>query len=348
MIKSLVIPHRRNNYRPHAIRWYGIVTMCILLLILQVVRNYQITGQAQVLAFATNTTVSGLLAETNANRVASGLAPLSLSGSLNSAAQSKAQHMIDNNYWAHVAPDGTTPWDFINGVGYQYLKAGENLAFGFATSSSTVVGWMGSPTHRANILDPAYETVGFGIVNGPNFQGGENTVVVALYADPVQSQSSGGGSGSSNPTPPATPPPSTPAPSPTEPSTPAPSTPTQATPAPTQNPTEPTTAEVEEPEEEVEQVEDLALTPATINYQVSSTTVTNFEALFNGQAHWTLYAMTSILGVMALIYSYRHVLFVRNIVIKGEHLMHDHPLLEASIIYAVLWFTLSASFGVTL
>ena len=67
------------------------------------------------------------------------------------------------------------------------MIAGENLAYGFDTSLGVVNGWMASPTHRDNVLLPDYEEVGFGIANGEDYQGTENTVVVAMYGDPVVS-----------------------------------------------------------------------------------------------------------------------------------------------------------------
>src|SRR5690606_1752560 len=77
------------------------------------------------------------------------------------------------------------PWVFINNAGYNYLRAGENLAYGFATSGDTISGWMNSPTHRNNMLDTAFVEVGFGFANSENFNdSGPETVVVAMYAKP--------------------------------------------------------------------------------------------------------------------------------------------------------------------
>jgi len=101
------------------------------------------------------------------------------------AAQAKANDMVKQNYWSHDAPDGQTPWSFITASGYAYSVAGENLAYGFASAGDTVAGWMNSTDHRANILDSAYQNVGFGVASSPNYQGkGPETVVVAEYAAP--------------------------------------------------------------------------------------------------------------------------------------------------------------------
>lgn len=138
-----------------------------------------------VLSYATEISTSGLLVATNAQRSANGVRLLTNNSQLNAAAQAKAQHMMSNNYWAHVSPDGTQPWWFITNAGYQYLSAGENLAYGFDTSASTVTGWMNSPSHKANLLNSKYTEVGFGFVNSPNFtEHGPQTIVVAMYGQP--------------------------------------------------------------------------------------------------------------------------------------------------------------------
>jgi hypothetical protein len=94
--------------------------------------------------------------------------------------------MIKRDYWAHIAPDGKTPWAFINESGYKYRSAGENLAYGFDSSEQTVAGWMNSPSHRENMLKLDYKEVGFGIAYSNNYQGkGPETVVVAEYGDPL-------------------------------------------------------------------------------------------------------------------------------------------------------------------
>lgn len=141
--------------------------------------------QKNVLHYAINTTPSGLLASTNAEREQNALSDLALNPTLSQAAQAKANDMITRNYWSHTTPDGQEPWVFINQVGYKYQAAGENLAYGFSDNASTVTGWMNSPGHRANILNGTYSEVGFGIAHGPNYQNeGEQTVVVAMYAKP--------------------------------------------------------------------------------------------------------------------------------------------------------------------
>jgi len=131
-------------------------------------------------SYATNINVNDLHSLANQQRASVGLAGLSYNSQLSNAAYGKANHMIANNYWAHIAPDGTAPWYFIQASGYSYTTAGENLAKDFSTSSGVVAGWMASPTHRANVVNTAYTDVGYAVVNGV-LSGSETTLVVAMY-----------------------------------------------------------------------------------------------------------------------------------------------------------------------
>jgi hypothetical protein len=127
-----------------------------------------------------------LLSDTNQDRTSDHESNLLLSSQLDQAAQAKANDMVNNNYWAHVSPSGKTPWTFIIGSGYKYSEAGENLAYGFNSSSQVISAWMASPEHRANMLKSSYSDVGFGIAESPNFQGqGPKVIVVAEYAKPL-------------------------------------------------------------------------------------------------------------------------------------------------------------------
>lgn len=139
-----------------------------------------------VLAVATKVSNAGLLQETNEQRLANNTSALTLNYQLSAAAQAKAQDMVNRNYWSHDTPDGSAPWAFIINHGYQYQKAGENLAHGFDNDSETVLGWMNSPSHRNNLLDESYTEVGFGIANSNNFtKTGPTTVIVAMYGRPI-------------------------------------------------------------------------------------------------------------------------------------------------------------------
>ncbi|MCA9345210.1 hypothetical protein KC871_01140 [Candidatus Saccharibacteria bacterium] len=118
----------------------------------------------------------------NQARQQNGVRELSTNSQLMSAAQAKAEHMVQNQYFAHFAPDGKTPWDFFKEAGYSYKVAGENLAITNEDDAAVVKGWLNSPTHRENLLSTQYNELGIGIARYGDYQGSKNTtVVVALY-----------------------------------------------------------------------------------------------------------------------------------------------------------------------
>lgn len=161
--------------------WFAVLAAGLLLI--QFAYNLHSNGQPQVLGYATSMSSGILLRDTNDYRDRSDLPELKLNQDLSRAAQAKAESMVAQNYWSHVAPDGTTPWYYFQKVNYSYSVAGENLAYGFSTSDQVVTAWMNSVEHRHNILGN-YQDMGFGIANSENYQGGKNTVIVAFYGLP--------------------------------------------------------------------------------------------------------------------------------------------------------------------
>lgn len=159
----------------------------VTLMILSILQPWQrlIAGGQDVLPYATQMSIDGLVQETNERRSAQAQPPLELNAQLTKAAQIKAQDMVERDYWSHNTPDGNAPWEFVNNAGYSYSKAGENLAYGFTDEDDVVGGWMNSPTHRANMLDANYSEVGFGFAESPDYvDSGPSTIVVAMYGQP--------------------------------------------------------------------------------------------------------------------------------------------------------------------
>lgn len=183
-IQKWLVPGRHNNYHPHALRPIGLSILVLLLIFINGSYNFTVARKLQVLGYATSISPYEIVALTNQERANRGLGALSNNAQLTQAAQSKAQHMFANNYWAHNAPDGTTPWYFISASGYSYTTAGENLAKDFNTSAGVMNGWMNSPGHQANVLGASFKDMGVAVVDG-TLQGSQTTLVVALYAAPT-------------------------------------------------------------------------------------------------------------------------------------------------------------------
>jgi uncharacterized protein YkwD len=108
---------------------------------------------------------STLLTAINAARAESGVAPLRMSVSLTNAATWQSQVLAQAGYIDHTSPDGSTLVDRLTRVRWRGTAAGEDLA---VTSSpgDAVSLWLASPGHRANLLSPAFRSVGLGLVRG--------------------------------------------------------------------------------------------------------------------------------------------------------------------------------------
>ncbi len=112
-------------------------------------------------------TISGVIAETNKQRVAHGLPALLENARLGNAAELKVDDMFQLQYFEHESPTGANVETLAARVGYAYVNIGENLAMGtFDGDADLVDAWMNSPGHRANILNPLYQEIGVSVKKG--------------------------------------------------------------------------------------------------------------------------------------------------------------------------------------
>lgn len=112
---------------------------------------------------------AAILCLINSARMQAGVAPLRANAHLASAASRHSADMASSGYFDHTSPGGNTVGARIAASGY--LKPGraatlaENIAW-IATAASTpaamVSEWLGSPDHRANMLDPSFRDTGIG------------------------------------------------------------------------------------------------------------------------------------------------------------------------------------------
>ena len=117
---------------------------------------------------------------TNESRLEIGVEPLSINKKLTEAAEKKAKHMFEFQYFDHNGPDGSTPWDFIKAEKYKYRYAGENLAIQFKDVESAHKALMKSPSHKDNILNENYKDIGVAIKKG-NMNGKEVILIVYIF-----------------------------------------------------------------------------------------------------------------------------------------------------------------------
>lgn len=92
--------------------------------------------------------------------------PLAVSRKLAAAAGEHARDMARKAYFDHRGSDGSQPRDRVRRAGYQWRLTGENIAFGPESAEEVVAGWLGSPGHCANIMEPKFREIGVGFAVG--------------------------------------------------------------------------------------------------------------------------------------------------------------------------------------
>jgi uncharacterized protein YkwD len=92
--------------------------------------------------------------------------PLTLSGTLAGVAFGHAADMAQHNYFEHIDPSGHSPADRVRAVGYHEKLVGENIAYGPESVEEAVRGWLDSPGHCENIMDPRFVEMGIASAAG--------------------------------------------------------------------------------------------------------------------------------------------------------------------------------------
>lgn len=184
-LRHFFLPHESNNQKAKILHSDSIFVVAIGLIAFQLILGFAERSFPRVLGYAANISPDEVVRLTNVKRVENGLAPLTENPTLSQAALAKGNDMLAKGYWAHFAPDGTSPWSFFLSFGYKYKYAGENLARDFSDAPSAVNAWMGSPTHRENILNANYQEIGIGVVEG-SLLGVDTTIIVQFFGTPLQ------------------------------------------------------------------------------------------------------------------------------------------------------------------
>ena len=89
--------------------------------------------------------------------------PLRYSDVLSEASRAHALDMAERGYFDHKTPEGITPTQRLAKTGYQWSLTGENIARGQMSAREAVEGWLASPGHCANIMEPRFSETGFAL-----------------------------------------------------------------------------------------------------------------------------------------------------------------------------------------
>ena len=122
----------------------------------------------------------------NSLRVSYGLRPLKFSPALFESADTHCVQMLTGGYFGHQSPAGgsfASRIESFYAVGrVSYYAVGENLFWnaGPISSAQLIAGWMKSPEHRSNLLDPTWRQLGLASVSAPSAPGIFNNVAVTV------------------------------------------------------------------------------------------------------------------------------------------------------------------------
>jgi hypothetical protein len=179
-IAHLFWPRQSNNHKAKILHNSSLAIIAVCLILFQGILTYLPKLAPDVLGYASSISPDEVVRLTNEKRIQNGLSPLTLNSTLSQAALAKGNDMLADDYWAHFAPDGTSPWSFFAQFGYSYKYAGENLARDFRDPSSAVEAWMNSPSHRENLLSSKYRDIGIAVIEG-DLAGVDTTIIVQFF-----------------------------------------------------------------------------------------------------------------------------------------------------------------------
>ena len=92
--------------------------------------------------------------------------PVRASAILANVAFGHATDMAGHNYFEHQDLSGRSPADRVRAVGYREKLVGENIAYGPKSAEEVVQGWLDSPAHCENIMDPRFAEMGIAYAPG--------------------------------------------------------------------------------------------------------------------------------------------------------------------------------------
>jgi uncharacterized protein YkwD len=112
--------------------------------------------------------------------------PVRSSASLERVAYGHALDMAQHTYFEHEDLTGRTPADRVRAAGYRERLVGENIAYGPRSPDEVVSGWLESPGHCENIMDPRFAEMGvaFALGHVPGRAAGLGLYWVQVLADP--------------------------------------------------------------------------------------------------------------------------------------------------------------------
>jgi len=127
----------------------------------------------------TDPDVRELIRLINQHRATLHMGPLAWSSRAAGVALAHSADMERRDFFGHTDPDHNSPFDRMDHAGIHYVRAGENIAYGYTSPAEVFQGWLNSPGHRKNIENPKYTYQGIGV---------SGTMWTHLFLTPAESR----------------------------------------------------------------------------------------------------------------------------------------------------------------
>ena len=108
--------------------------------------------------------------------------PLEFVPPLERVAAEHSQDMARHHEFDHAGHDGSTPSERVHRTGFPARLIGENIAYGAMSPSDAVAGWLASPGHCENIMDPRFTETGIAVAQE---RGGAGIYFTEVFVQPT-------------------------------------------------------------------------------------------------------------------------------------------------------------------
>jgi uncharacterized protein YkwD len=106
------------------------------------------------------------------DRLLTAAPPVRANTRLRSAAAAHASDMAERSFFSHTGSDGSLVSERAKRSGYAWRSVGENIAAGQMQAETAMLGWLKSPSHCANLMQPSYTEMGLAFAVNPQSESG--------------------------------------------------------------------------------------------------------------------------------------------------------------------------------
>jgi uncharacterized protein YkwD len=106
------------------------------------------------------------------DRLMTAAPPVRANARLRAAAAVHAKDMAGLSFFSHTGTDGSQVAERARRSGYAWRTVGENIAAGQMTADAAMQGWLKSPSHCANLMQPGYTEMGLAFAVNPQSESG--------------------------------------------------------------------------------------------------------------------------------------------------------------------------------